>query len=56
MLFLIIVLIGLGAGAALFGVDADDITGDKSGDVSAAGETTSTTTTVPPLPARGRTR
>ena len=50
VLFLIIVLIGLGAGAALFGVDAEDITGDKSGDVSTAGETTSTTTTIPPLP------
>jgi uncharacterized protein YgiM (DUF1202 family) len=50
VLFLIIVLIGLGAGAALFGVDSDDITGDKSGEVSSPGETTSTTTTVPPLP------
>ena len=51
VLFLVIVLIGLGAGAALFGVDAEDITGDNSGDVSAAGDTTSTTTTVPALPA-----
>ena len=52
VLFLIIVLIGLGAGAALFGVDGDDITGDnsKNGDVSTPGETTSTTTTIPPLP------
>jgi len=52
VLFLVIVLIGLGAGAALFGVDSDDITGDSSDDVSAAGEgSTSTTTTVPALPA-----
>jgi len=52
LLFLVVVLIGLGAGAALFGVDADDITGDSSGDVSAAGDATDiTTTTVPALPA-----
>jgi hypothetical protein len=54
VLFVIIVLIGLGAGAALFGVDSGDITGDNSGDVSApgdVGDVTSTTTTVPALPA-----
>jgi len=54
VLFVIVVLIGLGAGAALFGVDSGDITGDNSGDVSAPGDgtdVTSTTTTVPALPA-----
>jgi Bacterial SH3 domain len=53
VLFLLIVLIGLGAGAALFGVDSGDLTGDTAGDVSAPGEgsaASSTTTTVPPLP------
>ncbi len=53
VLFLIIILIGLGAGAALFGVNSGDLTGDTSGDVSAPGdgsEGTSTTTTVPALP------
>lgn len=53
VLFLVVVAIGLGAGAALFGVDAGDLTGDNS-DVSAPGDgsgAASTTTTVAPLPA-----
>ena len=54
MLFLVIILIGLGAGAALFGVDSGDVTGNDSVDVSAPGDESapsSTTTTTSPLPA-----
>jgi uncharacterized protein YgiM (DUF1202 family) len=49
---LVIILIGLGAGAALFGVDSGDITGNNSSDVAAPADesgTSSTTTTVSPL-------